>query len=538
MRPGRPAFPAQTRALTRLLSGPLGAARVWRALALFGLLLGFLGLYARTAAPGLLSGDSAEFQMAAALLGVPHPTTYPLYTLLGKLATLLIPLGDQARRVTLLSALAGALAVALWGELARRVSGALPAALLAALALGLSPGLWNAATMAEVYALLAALLAAQALLLVPGSHPAPSRDALVGPLAALVGGLGATHHGLFWFTGLPLLAVAALADLWRARVLGPAALLRRAVLLAASFGLGMLPLLYPLIQYARLGPFNGLDYGLPRHYFWGAPRSWAELLSLLAGGPLRQQALRLPAPADVLATLRMVVERLWFEFGPLGCALGPLGCVALLRRDRWVGLGALWIAIGTLLYLLLLGAAVQDAPVFTLPLLLPWSLWVGLGGLALARRLTNHHAATRGEPPRTNERHTGLDPRIRVPLLVLVLVLATLVWGFTRVPYANKRHLTLFRAWGQATLQELPPRAVVLAHWEQGMLLQYLVQVEQRRADVWVDVVEPGDEAWGARARRRYADRPVFLVGVRAEVADLPVELVRADPYADLFRLR
>ena len=33
-------------------------------------------------------GQLAEFQMAAPLLGVPHPTTYPLYMLLGKLATL------------------------------------------------------------------------------------------------------------------------------------------------------------------------------------------------------------------------------------------------------------------------------------------------------------------------------------------------------------------------------------------------------------------------------------------------------------------
>jgi hypothetical protein len=51
-------------------------------------------------------------------------------------------------------------------------------------------------------------------------------------------------------------------------------------------------------------------------------------------------------------------------------------------------------------------------------------------------------------------------------------------------------------------------------------------------------MVEPADESWGARARRRYADRSVFFVGQPADVADLPVELVREDEYADLFRLR
>jgi hypothetical protein len=578
----RPIAPAQPGALMRVLAGPLGAARVRARLADLGLLVGFLALYIRTAAPSVLAGDSAELQMAAPLLGVPHPTTYPLYTLLGKLATLLIPLGDPARRVTLVSVAAGALAVVLLGALARRISGSLPAGLLAALALGLAPGLWNAATIAEVYALLAALLAAQALLLTSeaGVPQTPSAAALpdaarpepapfrVAPLAALAGGLGATHHGLFLLTGLPLLALAVSADLWRARGLGLAALLRRAGLLGLAFGLGMLPLLYPLIQYARLGPFDGTDYGLPRHYFWGAPRSWGEALRLLGGGALSGGALRPPGLADALATLRMVVGRLWFEFGPLGCALGPLGCLALLRRDRRAGLGALSVSLGTLCFLVLLSAAVQDAPVFTLPLLLPWALWVGVGGLALAQYLTGAGRATSDQQPTTSdqgrasadgERKTRdestsvsaltLTPSPPHPLtrspahtltsaLLGALLLATLVWGYTRVPHANKRHLTLFRTWGQAALQTLPPRSVVLAHWEQGMLLQYLVQVERQRPDVWVDVVEPGDEGWGPRVRRRYAGRPVFFAGSRADVAELPVELVRADPYADLFALR
>src|SRR5262249_33785144 len=123
------------------------------------LFLLFLAIYARTMAPSVLSGDSAEFQLAAPLLGVPHPTTYPLYVLLGKLATLLLPIGDIAWRVTLVSALCAALAVALFFLLARHVIGSSVASAVAALALGVAPGLWNAATLAEVYALLAALLA-------------------------------------------------------------------------------------------------------------------------------------------------------------------------------------------------------------------------------------------------------------------------------------------------------------------------------------------------------------------------------------------
>src|SRR5579859_5800577 len=121
--------------------------------------LAFLALYVHTAAPSVLSGDSAEFQFAAPLLGVPHPTTYPLYILLCKLATLLIPFGDIAWRVTLVSAICAALTVGFFFVLLVRLTHARGVAMVGALALGLSPGLWNVATQAEVYALLTTLLA-------------------------------------------------------------------------------------------------------------------------------------------------------------------------------------------------------------------------------------------------------------------------------------------------------------------------------------------------------------------------------------------
>ena len=75
-----------------------------------GLTLGALVLYMLTLAPSVMPGDYAEFQFSAAILGVPHPTGYSLYILLGKLFTLL-PFGDVAYRVNLSSAVYMAAAV-------------------------------------------------------------------------------------------------------------------------------------------------------------------------------------------------------------------------------------------------------------------------------------------------------------------------------------------------------------------------------------------------------------------------------------------
>lgn len=497
--------------------------------------LAFLALYGYTAAPSVLSGDSAEFQMAAPLLGVPHPTTYPLYILLGKLATVLVPLGDLAWRVTLLSSACAALAVALFFLLAARVTGSAGGALVGALALGLSPGLWNAATLAEVYALLAALLAGLGWLLASAGR---ARAAGTPPwrwlrAAALVGGLGCAHHGLFVLAGLPLLAFGLAAvligELRAGRTLRPLAW--QLGLLALCFAAGLLPWLFPLAQYARYGPFAGEDYGLPQHYFWGAPESWAQVLDLLSGGPLRRGIFRVPAPGETAAVLGMVARRLLFEFGGLGLGLGLLGALLLPRRWPLAGAGAAWVLLATLGYLLLLGPAVQDAPVFTLPILLPWALWVAAGAEALLAR----------------RRWAGwLEARLRLPawlprpsaLLLALLVAATLGWGYTRVPFSSKRGLWLFRQAGEAVLRQLPPGAVVLAPWERGMILQYLVLAERQRPDVWVDVVEPGNEGWGARADRRYPGRAVYLFGLPPDVEGLPVRLVEAGEFASLYQLR
>ena len=82
--------------------------RHWDALAFFA---ASLILYAATAAPTVATvfDDSLEFHVVLPTLGIAHPSGYPLYTLLGKLFTALIPFRDPAGRANLLSALAAAL---------------------------------------------------------------------------------------------------------------------------------------------------------------------------------------------------------------------------------------------------------------------------------------------------------------------------------------------------------------------------------------------------------------------------------------------
>ena len=73
-----------------------------------GLLAG--AVYWRTAAPGVLPGDSGELQFAAWLAGLSHPTGYPLYLILGWLWSHgldALGLASPARAMTLLCVLFG-----------------------------------------------------------------------------------------------------------------------------------------------------------------------------------------------------------------------------------------------------------------------------------------------------------------------------------------------------------------------------------------------------------------------------------------------
>ena len=68
-----------------------------------------------TAAPNVTLLDSGEFVVAAQHFGVPHPTGYPLWTLLAWLFQLL-PFGNAAWEINLFSGFCGALATGFFAD--------------------------------------------------------------------------------------------------------------------------------------------------------------------------------------------------------------------------------------------------------------------------------------------------------------------------------------------------------------------------------------------------------------------------------------
>ncbi len=207
----------------RILSRTMEAARTWAPRALCTMV--FLW-YALAAAPGFYWLDSAELSAGTIGLGTPHATGFPLYMMLGKLASLL-PIGELAFRINLLSAACAGVAVGGTTELILRLGKddwpSLIGALAGAAALAVSLLFARHATIAEVYAPTAAAIVLTLLLferVAAGSH------ASVGLSLAWLAGLGIGLHGSYrMLLGLPILAIVMLRLFRGARwpLLAPAA---------------------------------------------------------------------------------------------------------------------------------------------------------------------------------------------------------------------------------------------------------------------------------------------------------------------------
>lgn len=155
-----------------------------------GVFLASLLLFARTAAPGLLLGDSAEFQAQAYTLGHTHPTGYPVYVLAARLFTSLVP-GDPAWRVNLFSAVCAASGLGILYLCGRLLGGWRIAAIIGPATLAVVPLFWMHASIAELYAPSVLLVAIVVFALLMSAE---RKDARWIAGAGVVGGLSLGVH--------------------------------------------------------------------------------------------------------------------------------------------------------------------------------------------------------------------------------------------------------------------------------------------------------------------------------------------------------
>jgi len=437
--------------------------------------------------PGIDYWDTGELQTVPYILGIPHPTGFPAYVVLGWLWTHLVPLGTVAYRMNLLSAIGTSLAsLALFAAAVTWGADAV-FALGTALVFAVSRIVWDHAVHADVHAVAIAAFGACVWLALRWRRDGEPR--VLVACAAICGLAISLHSAMVLIVpGVALIALARTPPLRLAAL----AVASGAVVVMGFYA--YLPVRSAVVSAQRLDPTLalGLPPGRP---FWDNdhPSTWAGFRAEVGGGEFG--AARALGAIVSPAVLAQVPDR--FGRGAaadlaLGLlAIAAVGVVAIARRSWWCAAGV--VASGLLPVLFVLAFAVESDPErYFMPAYFAIALLVAAGADVLAR---------------------GGLARPPAPVLAVVGALFGVVVIANAIESRNR-----FSARGYPTAQpfidrivaQTPDNAVLVAAWNDATVLAYGAYVERRFGHRILVTGWPPD--YLADYPRWVRERPVIVV--------------------------
>ncbi|MCB0190480.1 MAG: DUF2723 domain-containing protein [Anaerolineae bacterium] len=426
-------------------------------------------LYRQTMAPSITwqhgGADSGDLAAAVATLGIPHPPGYPTYVLAGYAWSRLPFGGDLAYRLNLFSAFGAALAAGLTALTVMSLRELLAAtntsslsepmpqgplligAGLAGLFLAFAPLVWSQATITEVYAPgLAGLCLLNWLMLTWRLSPSP-KSGLMLVLAGLTTGLGFGLLPQIVLVGPGLLLLLLLSDrtirFWQ-----------HSALFLLGMALGLCVFVYLPVR-AVAQPFVN----------WGNPSSPIRFWAMVTAAPYHHY-LGLLEPIDWLSRLGSSAVYVQQSLSWSGLGLAVLGGIVLWFRDR---LFLIYLLSLTSLTLIFRSAyPVIGNSVYLLPVLACLGLLIGWGAAWLLQKVRHH---------------TGQTGVIIVGLSLLVTLGIRIQTLAPQFDLSDDRQAVQF---GQETLDNLPPQAIVLSDQDDTTFSLWYRQALGQRPDVVV----------------------------------------------------
>lgn len=435
--------------------------------------------------------DSGELAAVAAGLGIAHPTGYPLYTLLGRVA-MMLPLGvEEIVRLNLLSALLGSAGVVLmffvvrtvllapaWNPRGEREQGTGfrgdAASAAAALLFGFSETAWSQALVAEVYALHGFMISAVILLFLRAAAARPPRAALWAA-AAFVLGLSFGNH-MTTVLLVPGLALLVWSSLGRSR--GERGNILRMI---PPFLFGLSVYLYLPLRGAA-GPWLS----------WGDPTSPGRFLSHLRG---KQYSVWIFSSTEATARqFSYFLGSFPAEFAYAGAAVALAGLAVLFRRAKILAGVTTLFFVFCVLYAI--NYDIHDIDSYFLLAYWTTALWAGVGVEALLGRM-----------PKL--------PKPAAVVLALLFPLAAFTMHRATVDESGNR---LVEDYTRNLLASVRPNALVLSYqWDFWLSGSYYYQlVRGMRPDVAVIDKELLRRSWYFKEIGRR--HPWLLKESRAEV--------------------
>lgn len=280
----------------------------------------------------VLTGDTAEYQTVPYILGIAHPTGFPLYTLAGWLFSHALAIGTVAWRMNAFSAVCTALTASGVVLLAAALEANALAALAAGLVFAFGSVVWRGAAFASAHSLSGLLIVAALIGSVSFARDGNRRALFV---ACACAGCGlATHPEALWV--LPAVAVSVL---WQRNGLHPRTLIVAAALALAPLSFyAYLPIRSAVVAAQHLDPAAAAPLFGAGSIDWDTnrPRTRSGFLDEVLGrhegaGPAVARALD---PRTVFDAANLWSAHASAQFNRWVLLLAAVGCVALALRDR------------------------------------------------------------------------------------------------------------------------------------------------------------------------------------------------------------
>ncbi len=375
--------------------------------------------------------DGGDLITAAYTLGVPHPSGYPTYVLMGWLFSKL-PLGTIAWRFNLLSALSMTGAAWLIFNSVNRLTGSWLAALTSAWTFAFTPLVWSQAIITEVYGLNVFCVT----LLIWLGLQIRSGQGHLSFWLGITFGLALGVH----LTILLLMPVMIWVFYDRWRTIASWAIL--------GFFVGIL-----IFSYLPLRANQGA-------ITWETPNTWSGFLALVSGRIYHGYLFNLPLTA--------LGPRILMLFGYLA-DLGFFALVLLGLGLRWAWHNArsplYWTAAtagGYIIYAT--GYRTADSYIYMLPVFALGAIGLGLG---------------------VNDVMSNLVTRPQQAIIGAVILGLTLFWGGSHGSTLSLRNDWRAQMFWQMIMTQAPPKAVLLTYQdEHTFTLWYAQHVLKQRSDV------------------------------------------------------
>ena len=405
-------------------------------------------VYQQTVLRTAVDQDSGELVAAVHVQGIPHPTGYPLWMLLGRLFDYLPLGGTSAYRVGIMNAVGVAGAGSVITLTALALTGQILPSIFAGLAFGLWSPPWGDSVRAMVHALSGLLVALSIVALRRWNREQTAKALLLLSLAV---GVAAMHHRTAFLVAGPALAAAfVLTRPRRASTYLPAA-----ALFLAPFSL------YSYLWYRAL-----------QHppVYWTDVTTFPRLMQHIFAQQYTQFAFQ-HGGEQAVAEVQKMIPQLLAGPGPFSVLMGIVGVALILwgwsiwwRREPLV---AGWLAAGTALVLIWVSqwGESSDLKHFLSPIGPPLVLAGALG----AAQLSSLRVA----------RQSPWAPAALVGALICGGLLSA---NWTEYDFSNR--------WGNrdrwaAALSQMESNAVFISDFDQpNFVTIYLQNVERLRPDI------------------------------------------------------